>query len=84
MPAPTSVLIQNALKQALLDRGFTKKVYVNGAVVSDPTTLPDGLQTLVEAFASGDNQWFTTWQASQTVLIPATSVPPLPSTGILP
>jgi hypothetical protein len=84
MPAPASATIQATLKQAFLAKGFTKKTYVNGAVVSDPTTLPDALQTLIEAFANGDAAWFATWQGAQSVLIPATSTSGTPSVGNLP
>jgi hypothetical protein len=68
MPAPAAAFIQTQLKAALLAKGFTKKTYVNGAIVSDPTALPDKLQTLVEAWASGDNAFWAVWQASQAVV----------------
>jgi len=84
MPAPFATAIQVQLKTALLNKGFVKKTYVNGAIVPDPTSLPDKLQEFVDALGNGDNAWFTAWQASQTVLIPVTSTPGLPSTGTLP
>lgn len=84
MPAPAATSIQVQLKIALLAKGFTKKTYVNGAIVEDPTSLPDALQKLVDAWSNGDSAWFALWQASQTTLIPVTSVPGTPSTGILP
>jgi hypothetical protein len=84
MPAPVAVSIQNQLKQALLDKGFTKKTYVDGAIVSDKTSLPDALQSLVDAWGNGDAKWFADWQTAQKVLIPSTSPVTTPSTGILP
>jgi len=84
MPAPAAFSIQTQLKLALLAKGFTKKTYVNGAIVSDPTSLPDALQKLVDAWGIGDNGWFAIWQASQSVLIPSTSPVTTPSVGILP
>lgn len=84
MPAPIATAIQNQLKIALLAQGFTKKSYVNGAVVEDKTSLPDHLQKLVTAWANGDNAWFSAWQAAQQVLVPVTSTPGSPSSGILP
>ena len=84
MPAPSAVQVQVALKQALLNKGFTKKTYVNGAIVEDPTSLPDALQKLVEAWAMGDANWFAAWQATQVVNIPVTSPPGSPSVGLLP
>lgn len=84
MPAPQATLVQTQLKAALLAKGFTKKSYVNGALVEDPTSLPDQLQKLVDAWANGDANWFAIWQAAQPVLIPATSPAGTPSTGVLP
>jgi hypothetical protein len=84
MPAPAATSIQVQLKIALLAKGFTKKTYVNGAIVEDPTSLPDALQNLVDAWSRGDAAWFAQWQLAQTALIPVTSTPGTPSTGILP
>lgn len=84
MPSPQATLIQTQLKASLLAKGFTKKTYVDGALVEDPTSLPDQLQKLVEAIANGDANWFALWQATQTVLIPVTSTPGTPSSGVLP
>jgi hypothetical protein len=84
MPAPASVQVQTQLKAALLARGFVKRSYVNGAVVSDPTSLPDSLQRLVDALGNGDSAWFAQWQQAQQVLIPSTGGEGSPSTGTLP
>ena len=84
MPAPTAFSIQTQLKRALLAKGFTKNTYVNGYIVSDPNSLPDALQKMVDAWGIGDNGWFDLWQVAQTVLIPSTSPVTTPSTGKLP
>ncbi len=84
MPAPLATLIQTQLKAALLAKGFTKKSYVNGAVVEDATSLPDQLQKLVEAWSNGDTAWFAVWQLAQQVNIPSTSPAGTPSVGNLP
>ena len=67
MPAPAATSIQTQLKASLLAKGFTKKSYVNGAVVEDPSSLPDALQKLVDAWSNGDAAWFASWQAAQAV-----------------
>ena len=85
MPAPQALTIQAALKQGLLNKGFYKPSYSeNGTLVDDKTELPDHMQKIVEGLSEGHAQWFAAWQAAQTVLIPVTSSPGLPSTGNLP
>jgi hypothetical protein len=67
MPAPSPTQIQNFLTTALLAKGFTKKSYVNGALVVDPTKLPDKLADLVSGISNGLSQNWVAWQAAQSV-----------------
>jgi len=68
MPAPTPTAIQNFLTSALLAKGFTKKSYLDGALVVDPTKLPDKLADLVSGLSNGLAQEWAVWQASQAVV----------------
>lgn len=83
MPAPIPTAIQVQLKTAFLAKGFTKKAYVNGAIIEDPTSLPDSLQKLVDALGNGDSAWFAAWQAAQavTAIDTITSAPVLGAPG---
>jgi alpha-glucuronidase len=67
MPAPSPTQIQTFLTQALLAKGFTKKSYVNGALVVDGSRLPDKLADLISGLSNGLSRNWTAWQASQTV-----------------
>lgn len=67
MPAPTPTQIQNFLTSALLAKGFTKKSYVDGALIVDPTKLPDKLADLVSGISNGLSQEWAVWQAGQSV-----------------
>jgi hypothetical protein len=84
MPAPAPTQIQTFLTAALIGKGFVKKSYVEGRLVTDPTKLPDKLAELVSGLSNGLSQEWAVWQASQTVVIPVTSTPGSPSTGVLP
>jgi len=81
MPAPSPTQIQNFLTTALLAKGFTKKSYVNGALVVDPSKLPDKLAELVSGISNGLSQNWASWQAAQVVTIPVTSSAGSPSTA---
>jgi len=85
MPAPAALAIQASLTQALLNKGFYKQTYdPSGALQVDKTALPDALQKLVEAWATGDADWFATWQATQTTLVPGVVSGPSTAIGTLP
>ncbi len=83
MPTPSPSQIQTALTQAFLNKGFTKKSYVDGKLIEDPTALPDQLARLVSALANGDSTWFAQWILSEIVTIPVTSPSGSPSAGFL-
>lgn len=67
MPAPSPTQIQTFLTTALLAKGFTKKTYVDGALIVDPTKLPDKLADLVSGISNGLSQNWKAWQAAQSV-----------------
>jgi hypothetical protein len=76
MPAPQSSVINKALTQALLAKGFYNNSYDSqGNLVQDKTSLPPGLAKLVLGLSTGDGAWFQTWQSQQVVVIPVTSPP---------
>lgn len=84
MPAPSPAQIQTFLTNALIAKGFVKKTYVSGALITDPTQLPEKLAELVSGISNGGAQQWTAWQTAQIVNIPVTSVPGTPSAGNLP
>ena len=84
MPYPKAEDIEAFLKESLLKEGFNKKSYVAGAYVKDPTALPEDMQHLVKALSTGLAAYMTAWQGSLTVVIPVTSTPGAPSTGVGP
>jgi len=85
MPAPSASSIETFLKQSLISQGIVKQVYdPAGNPIKIPIDIPDDMKPLIKAISAGvANQW-AVWQATQVVLIPVTSVPPAPSSGILP
>lgn len=81
MPAPSPTSIQMFLTKALLDKGFTRKSYVDGRLVEDKTKLPDKMAELVSALSNGMANERAAWQAAQTLFIPVTSTPGSPSSA---
>ena len=82
MPAPTQVEIATALNNALLPY-FPKSEMKDGVIVTDPTALQPAMADLATALASALTVVWAQYNVKTTVLIPATSVPPASSVGIL-
>lgn len=83
MPAPTAQSIETFLTQSLLSQGFVKKEFVNGALVSNPTELPDDMKRLVKGLSVGLSQQWVVWQAAQVVNVPGVTSGPATTFGSL-
>lgn len=84
MPAPSQTQLELTIKNAMLSQGFVKRIPQDGAIVEVPGELPEDMENLAKALAIGISQTWATWQVTQVVSIPVTSVPGTPSVGILP
>jgi hypothetical protein len=69
MPAPTKAQIQAALEAALKTK-FKKGQMVDGKFQEVPGELPEAMVDLVDSLATGINQFWTMWQATQVVNTP--------------
>ncbi len=87
MPAPSSQMFREALKNAYISNGLVDKIIdplTKKLVNRTPAQIPPAAQKQINAIADAMAQVFITWQAAQVVEIPITSAPGSPSFGRLP